>query len=106
MNIVNLAKHHGVNVADAKTFFLRLSQQDSSIQPIFQQWLGYLTQFLKWVDRYYAPEAFILTGGVLKSKAFFWDALQAAVPHIPLAMATFGQDAGLMGAANLAFSLI
>ena len=104
--IVNLAKHHGVTVADAKTFFLRLSQQDSSIQPIFQQWLGYLTQFLKWVDRYYAPEAFILTGGVLKSKAFFWDALQAAVPHIPLAMATFGQDAGLMGAANLAFSLI
>lgn len=104
--IVNLAKHHGVDVLDAKTFFIRLGQQDPLVKPIFQQWLIYLTQFLKWVDRYYAPEAFILTGGVLKSKAFFWDALQAAVPHIPLALAQFGQDAGLIGAANLAFSLI
>lgn len=104
--IVNLAKHHGVDVLDAKTFFIRFGQQDPLVKPIFQQWLSYLTQFLKWVDRYYAPEAFILTGGVLKSKAFFWDALQAAVPHIPLALAQFGQDAGLIGAANLAFSLI
>jgi hypothetical protein len=104
--IVNLAKHHGVEVTDAKTFFLRLGQQDSKIKLIFQEWLDYLIQFLKWVDRYYSPQAFILTGGVLKSKAFFWDALQASVPHIPLALASFGQDAGLMGAANLAFSLI
>jgi glucokinase len=104
--IVHLAKHHGVDIPDAKTFFLRLGQQDPLLKPIFQQWLSYLTQFLKWVDRYYAPEAFIFTGGVLKSKTFFWDALQAAVPHIPLAQAQFGQDAGLIGAANLAFSLI
>lgn len=104
--IVNLAKHHGVDVLDAKTFFIRFGQQDPLVKPIFQEWLSYLSKFLKWVDRYYAPEAFILTGGVLKSKAFFWDALQAAVPHIPLALAQFGQDAGLIGAANLAFSLI
>ena len=104
--IVNLAKHHGVEVTDAKAFFHRLGQQDPKIKLIFQQWLDYLIQFLQWVDRYYSPHAFILTGGVLKSKAFFWDALQASVPHIPLALATFGQDAGLMGAANLAFSLI
>jgi glucokinase len=104
--IVHLAKHHGVDIPDAKTFFLQLGQQDPLLKPIFQQWLRYLTQFLQWVDRYYSPEAFILTGGVLKSKAFFWDALQSSVPHIPLALATFGQDAGLIGAANLAFSLI
>jgi glucokinase len=104
--IVHLAKHHGVEIPDAKTFFLRLGQHDSIIEPIFKQWLDYLTQFLKWVDRYYSPEAFILTGGVLKSKAYFWDNLQSSVPHIPLALATFGQDAGLMGAANLAFTLI
>jgi glucokinase len=104
--IVHLAKHHGVEIPDAKTFFLRLGQHDSIIEPIFKQWLEYLTHFLKWVDRYYSPEAFILTGGVLKSKAYFWDSLQSSVPHIPLALATFGQDAGLMGAANLAFTLI
>ena len=104
--IVHLAKHHGVEIPDAKTFFLRLGQHDSIIEPIFKQWLDYLTQFLKWVDRYYSPEAFILTGGVLKSKAYFWDNLQSSVPHIPLALATFGHDAGLMGAANLAFTLI
>jgi glucokinase len=104
--IVHLAKHHGVDIPDAKTFFQKLSQHDPKIQVVFKQWLGYLTEFLKWVDRYYAPEAFILTGGVLKSKAFFWDALQSSVPHIPLALAKFGHDAGLMGAANLAFSLI
>ena len=105
LGIVHLADHYGVSVPDAKKFFIRLSQGDASLKPVFQQWLTYLTDFLRWIDRYYAPKAFIFTGGVLKSKAYFWDALQASVPHIPLAMAQFGQDAGLIGAANLAFSL-
>lgn len=101
--IVNLAAKYGVVIPDAKTFFARYGQHDPLMVPIFKHWLTYVTDFLKWVDRYYAPKAMILTGGVMKSKAFFWDALQQAVPHIPLALAQFGQDAGLIGAANLAF---
>lgn len=103
--IVKLAAFHGVTIPDAKTFFTLYGQGDKSIQPIFQIWLTYLTDFLKWVDRYYAPKAFILTGGVMKSKDYFWNDLQKAVPHIPLALAQFGQDAGIIGAANLAFAL-
>lgn len=103
--IVKLAAFHGVTIPDAKTFFTLYGQGDKSIKPIFQIWLTYLTDFLKWVDRYYAPKAFILTGGVIKSKDYFWNDLQKAVPHIPLALAQFGQDAGIIGAANLAFAL-
>ena len=103
--IINLAKHHGVNLPDAKTFFARVDKKDPLVMPIFQQWLDYLTHFLKFVDQYYRPQAFIFTGGVMKSKAYFWDQLQSAVPHIPLALAQFGQDAGIIGAANLAFAL-
>jgi glucokinase len=103
--IVNLARYHGVEIKDAQTFFLRLGQHDAMIQPIFNVWLNYLTDFLKWVDFYYAPKAFIFTGGVMKSKQYFWAALQSAVPHIPLALAQFGQDAGLIGAANLALNI-
>jgi len=103
--IVKLAAFHGVTIPDAKTFFTLYGQGDKSIKPIFQIWLTYLTDFLKWVDRYYAPKAFILTGGVMKSKDYFWNDLQKAVPHIPLALAQFGQDAGIIGAANLAFTL-
>lgn len=103
--IVKLAAFHGVTIPDAKTFFTLYGQGDKSIKPIFQIWLTYLTDFLKWVDRYYAPKAFILTGGVMKSKDYFWNDLQKAVPHIPLALAQFGQDAGIIGAANLAFAL-
>lgn len=103
--IVKLAAFHGVTIPDAKTFFTLYGQGDKSIKPIFQIWLTYLTDFLKWVDRYYAPKAFILTGGVMKSKDYFWNDLQKAVPHIPLALAQFGQDAGIIGASNLAFAL-
>ncbi len=103
--IVQLAAFHGVSILDAKTFFERYGNGDTSIKPIFNHWLGYVTDFLKWVDHYYQPKAFILTGGVMKSKAYFWKELQAAVPHIPLALAQFGQDAGIIGAANLAFAV-
>ncbi len=102
--IVQLASFHGISIPDAKTFFERYGKGDSLIKPIFKSWLNYLTDFLKWVDHYYQPKAFILTGGVMKSKDYFWKELQAAVPHIPLALAQFGQDAGIIGAANLAFS--
>jgi glucokinase len=102
--IVYLAEHFGYPVSDAKSFFNRLNQGETGLQIVFNTWLTYLTDFLKWIDRYYAPKAFILTGGVLKSKQFFWDALQASVPHIPLALAQFGQDAGLIGAAHLALT--
>lgn len=103
--IVHLASFHGVSIPDAKTFFERYGKGDKVINPIFKIWLGYIIDFLKWVDHYYQPKAFILTGGVMKSKAYFWKELQSAVPHIPLALAQFGQDAGIIGAANLAFSL-
>ena len=103
--IVKLAAFHGVSVPDAKTFFERYGKGDVLIKPIFKSWLGYVTDFLKWVDHYYQPKAFILTGGVMKSKDYFWKDIQAAVTHIPLALAQFGQDAGIIGAANLAFSL-
>ena len=102
--IVRLAAHHGLIVPDAKTFFLRYGDHHPLAVKAFQSWLTYVSDFLKWIDRYYAPKAFIFTGGVMKSKAYFWDALQAIVPHIPLALAQFGQDAGLIGAANLALT--
>ena len=102
--IVQLAAFHGVSIPNAKSFFERYGSGDPLIKPIFKIWLQYVTDFLKWVDRYYQPKAFILTGGVMKSKDYFWKELQAAVPHIPLALAQFGQDAGIIGAANLAFS--
>jgi glucokinase len=103
--IVNLAKQFGMDLPDAKTFFILLGKKDPLVLPIFNQWLTYMTTFLKWVDHYYQPKAFIFTGGVMKSKDYFWTQLQAAVPHIPLALAQFGQDAGIIGAANLAFAL-
>lgn len=103
--IVLLAAANGVSVPDSKTFFERYGQGDLLLKPIFNQWLDYITDFLKWVDHYYHPKAFIFTGGVLKNKVYFWDALTEAVPHIPLALAQFGQDAGIIGAANLAFAL-
>jgi len=102
--IVQLAAFHGVVVPDAKSFFERYGKGDPTIKPVFKSWLNYVTIFLKWIDRYYQPKAFILTGGVMKSKDHFWKELQSAVPHIPLALAQFGQDAGIIGAANLAFS--
>ncbi len=102
--IVQLASLHGLNIKDAKSFFARVELNDHLALAVLESWLTMLKQFLVWVDRYYQPAAFIFTGGVMQSKAYFWDALQASVPHIPLALAQFGQDAGLIGAANVALT--
>jgi glucokinase len=102
--IITLANLHGLSIADAKTFFSRVAQQDKLAHVVLDSWLGILKQFFMWVDTYYQPASFILTGGVMKSKTHFWDALQAVVPHIPLALAQFGQDAGLIGASNVALT--
>ena len=102
--IVKLAALNKIYIDSAKTFFLRVSQHDPLVLPIYKDWLKMIQNFLLHIDRYYQPKAIIFTGGVLKSSTIFWDDLVQTVPHIALAHAQFGQNAGLMGAANVALS--
>lgn len=72
-----------------------------------QEWVDLLAAFLR--DLYWSldPGLVIIGGGVLRSQALWWGALQRSLADqrvpMPLAPATLGDDAGLLGAARLAW---
>jgi len=104
--IVKLAQMNGLNVEHAKAFFDLVRLQDSLATSVFEDWFSLISFIFKHIVTYYQPKALILTGGVMKSSDLFLSRLQQAFPTLSIAFAQFGQDAGLMGAANVAFSLI
>lgn len=103
--IIRLASMHALVVQDAKHFFELVATQDTRASVVFEDWLTLIFHIFKHIDTYYQPQALILTGGVMKSSSLFLDRLKQAFPHIDIAFAQFGQDAGLIGSAYLGFSL-
>jgi len=49
-------------------------------------------------DSYY-PDVFVVTGGFMKSKAYFFDEIKQCVDGTPIEECSFDQQAGLMGSA-------
>lgn len=104
--IVKLAAMNGLTVENAKAFFDRVRQHDALSKSVFEDWFSLISFIFTHIVTYYQPKALILTGGVMKSSDLFLPRLQQTFPKLKIAFAQFGQDAGLMGAANVAFSLI
>jgi glucokinase len=103
--LVKLAQYHGLDVPSSKVFFQQLDHPTPLHTIVFEAWYTLLVQFLTFIDTTFTPEVFIFSGGVMKNERHFFARLQADFAYRTLAFAHFGQDAGLMGAANLGFSL-
>jgi predicted NBD/HSP70 family sugar kinase len=54
----------------------------------------------------FQPDVFTLTGGVMKSADIFFKDLKKAAPDCHLEPCSFGQEAGLIGAAVLGFQSV
>jgi glucokinase len=103
--IVYLASLHQLTIHSAKEFFDRVSKKEKLALVVFEAWLTLIFSIFKHIERYYQPQALILTGGVMKSSSLFLHRFIEAFPSMRISFAQFGQDAGLIGAAYLGFSL-
>jgi len=101
--LTRMAKQCGVEVKDAKDFFALAKKKDERILPIYQDWIKLFSQFFAMIQDTFQPDVFTLTGGAMKSADVFWDDMKAACPNCNLQKCHFGQEAGLIGAAVLAF---
>lgn len=101
--LVRLCALHGLPISSAIEFFDLVSQQHALANKVLASWIELLDILFKFIHNTFQPSMIILTGGVLKSKHLFLQQLQQRNPTLNIQFAQFGQDAGLMGAAEFAW---
>lgn len=108
--IVNLARLNNLNVKNAHDFFEKVLSKDINAKRAYEDWLRITASFISNIQVAFNADCFILSGGVLKSKAIFLSDLQSVangfvlpfpVNHIRLTLAKFNQDVGIISAASL-----
>ncbi len=103
--IVKLAAEHGLSIDSSKSFWQLVAQQRPETKPVYNAWLSIMKQTLTFIDRYFQPDVYVFSGGVVRNEAYFFQDFKALFPHRRLELAQLGQDAGILGAAYLGFSL-
>lgn len=80
----------------------------ASAHAAMQEWVQMFAAFLQDLQMSLDPSRVILGGGMLSSRGLWWDALSRQLGSqgvsLQLAPATLGNDAGLLGAAHLAWN--
>lgn len=104
--LVNLCRRNGLNIDCAKDFFILVEGRDPLAVQIKNDWIALLGDWFRMLQSTFAPSAFALTGGVMKSAGLFLDSLRSACPECRLEVAGCGQKAGMYGAAVLGFQKI
>ena len=112
--IPRLCEALGLTAVPTPEFFERIRAKDPSYLPVYHLWLKNLGMLIGNLQRMFAVDVFVLGGGVLKSSDVFIEDLlrvssASALPYpvkpVKFVPSRFGQDAGLLGAAALGFSL-
>ena len=113
--IVRLCKLEGLgdHVSGAE-FFAKIRAGKPAFLKVYNLWLKQLGLYFGNLQRLFNVDVYVLSGGVMKSQDVFLTDLEKVAngfvhpyPLKPIRFvnAKFGQDAGLMGAASLGFSL-
>lgn len=109
--LVAQAAELGVEVPHAGEVFAR-SLANKELALLVTRWIDWMAIAIANMVNLYEPDVFILGGGVMKSRDFFWKELIAAVDQrvfpgmrgqVKIMLAEYDQDAGLIGAGLLPF---
>jgi glucokinase len=101
--LVRLAEKNGLLIKDAREFFALVKNGHLLALSVYRDWIALLAGWFNMLQDTFSPEIFTITGGVMKSADIFFSDLRAATPSCHLEACSFGQEAGLMGAAVLGF---
>lgn len=103
--IVALARDLGFEVESSRVFWQQFARQEAGTKKVYDAWLAIMKHTLLFIDQAFQPDIFIFSGGVMRNEAYFFHDFKALLPHRQLVIAELGQNAGLLGAAYLGFSL-
>ena len=103
VGVLKLLELNDLPLPSAKEFFDRVRENDLLYLNVYQDWLRLIANFIKFIDKAFAPDVVVLTGGVMKSSDVFFDSLKKLVTPINLVPTHFSQDSGLIGAAAYGF---
>lgn len=106
VGIEKLLQINGIKIDQTYQFFEKVSVKDPLFMGVYGDWLDLLASFFRYIKNIFEPEMIILSGGVMKSASVFFNDLQKRIPDILLSHAHYEQDAGLIGAACFAFSML
>ena len=98
-----LSALNGLAVESARDFFQLVKGKNELALKVYRDWIGLFAKWFKMLNAAFAPEAFALTGGVMKSEDVFIEDLRKAACPARLEKCALGQEAGLLGAAAYAW---
>ncbi len=101
--LLKLAAMNGLSIDNAIEFFALVKNKHPLAITVYHDWISLLAQWFTMNQFNFEPEVFTLSGGVMKSAPLFLEDLKKAVPHCDLEICSFGQEAGLVGAAVFGF---
>lgn len=104
--LINLSRLNNLEIKTTKELFELVETKNTQAIEIIDEWITLFTQFLQFIHRVYQPDIYTFTGGVFKSKQYFFEKLKKANPELNLQECHFQEDAGLIGGACLGFSMI
>ncbi len=102
--LMALCAMNGLEIQATSLFFSLVNSGNPQALAIFEDWLDLMAAFINRVQNLFEPDMIAITGGVMKSRDVFFEKLTRKVHRVPLAVAEYGDDAGLMGAASLVLS--
>jgi len=101
-----LCDMNGLQVASSKEFFELVKNGHPQALAVYRDWIKIVAEWFEMNWRNFQPDVFTLTGGVMKSSDIFFLDLKKAAPDCHLEPCSFGQEAGLIGAAVLGFQSV
>ncbi len=110
----NLARAYGLEVTGCKDFFEKVANDDKKALEVLDVWTTMVSTFIANTQMEFNVDKFCLSGGVMKSSAYFLKELEEKankiVKNYPLkpvkiVLAKMDQDAGLFGGVAVALKI-
>ena len=102
-NIAKLAKLNNSPIKSGKELFEKVEAGDKDAINLLNEWKYIIKSYFKLMNDSYCPDIFVVTGGFMKAKKWFFDDLKASFPDVRIEECHFNEQAGLIGSAVYAF---
>lgn len=104
--IVKLAKMNGLTISSAQELFNFVRNKDSLAMNVFEDWIGLIEDFFRFVDKIFRPDVYFVGGGFMNEKELFFDKLIEDLPKLNLLADDLKDEVTLIGASIYGFDRI
>ena len=105
-NIAKLAKLNNSPIQTGKELFEKVEAGDKDALNLLNEWKYIIKSYFKLMNDSYYPDIFVVTGGFMKAKKWFFEDLKASFPEVRIEECHFNEQAGLIGSAVYAFQQV